>query len=1136
MTRFDLQKIKEDFKTKPVPYTPETRRQTAREIEQMNGPIPEDNTKPKPQKQADTAIRRGSDGRILQRNEGKWLFKVNSIPQQAILVDIEISKFLDSSFINVQVETKFVQVVIKNKVLTVVFDDEVRPDTAVCERSKISGKLLVTVIRADAPERLDVETILNTQKNIKSVKSFKIKEKKFGLERSKRNERLFGIDSPELQHIVDRKHIVSTVATMDIKDDFKDDPDENSADAHSQENQDADFFLCETEFQTTLDNVSNNPDLEKFKAEYEKMHKAVLRSRHHTMVLTRQHQEFDKEYKANAVIVEESSRLVAGDTNIIKQLKEKISTAVELIDTTNKNEENLREELRQLRLDINSLSAQLKQGVGLSANQERTLNELIASKDTLTRELESEFDKIVALRNSITEVTDKIRITDQLKSDTEHHIYNLKERNAEKRAEIDSETRNKERLERDLRELRIVVAVKSQDVRVKQDAVKRATEDISILESQIRTQRQMLDKLAKARDGLIARTAKLRNECGEQIGLTAQIVRENEELVKELKEREAKLHKNRVEVKKVNKMKETLVKKNKLLEDQKVEAEIERKSLRAESQAKLIEIDKTKRSIDNTKKNVDDLVREHDILENNRLKSQDETSKNVDATVLLRQNCRNIEVELGRENKDIAHQLTEIKHLEEERDRCIKEAERLQTLCVDGMQKIKQKETEIFEFKRKMIQSETKLKHKQNLYEAVQSDRNLHAKHLIESQSEISEMKRRLKVMNYQINGYKQDLTAKYESLAKEETENSKLSKDIEIISDEVKTLKNQNELAQAYIRSQLAEEMKLNQFVKDADLERMRQENALQVLISERDNLSAQLIRQNEELAKAYHKIKTQQSSLIRSEIYYKDKLKEVQTLTTILRQMRQQEESINNEIADMEPNKKLIRKLAIDITREKTRIKALEDELENPINVHRWRKLEGSNPKAYEMIQLLHTLQKNLIAKTNETKDKELLIQNKEQLYLHLKSVLAKQVGPEAIEQVEEFQKILKQKKIQLKHMNVELNMYHAQVREYKHGLGGLNRSLKQVKDDYFALKISGKFLPRLPSKISLQLPPISMSRNSVVAIAAGNDTNVHTEKTTNTISFVGDVSGSSHIVDDDSIIESEENPEDQTTTFIS
>jgi len=41
------------------------------------------------------------------------------------------------------------------------------------------------------------------------------------------------------------------------------------------------------------------------------------------------------------------------------------------------------------------------------------------------------------------------------------------------------------------------------------------------------------------------------------------------------------------------------------------------------------------------------------------------------------------------------------------------------------------------------------------------------------------------------------------------------------------------------------------------------------------------------------------------------------------------------------------------------------------------RWRKLEGSDPSTYEMIQKIQTLQKRLIGRTEEVVEKDLLIQ---------------------------------------------------------------------------------------------------------------------------------------------------------------
>lgn len=79
----------------------------------------------------------------------------------------------------------------------------------------------------------------------------------------------------------------------------------------------------------------------------------------------------------------------------------------------------------------------------------------------------------------------------------------------------------------------------------------------------------------------------------------------------------------------------------------------------------------------------------------------------------------------------------------------------------------------------------------------------------------------------------------------------------------------------------------------------------------------------------------------------------------------------------------------------------------------------LQGSDPSTYEMIQKIQTLQKRLISKTEEVVEKELLIQEKEKLYLELKHILARQPGPEVAEQLTIYQQTLKEKTKQMKVM---------------------------------------------------------------------------------------------------------------------
>ena len=87
-------------------------------------------------------------------------------------------------------------------------------------------------------------------------------------------------------------------------------------------------------------------------------------------------------------------------------------------------------------------------------------------------------------------------------------------------------------------------------------------------------------------------------------------------------------------------------------------------------------------------------------------------------------------------------------------------------------------------------------------------------------------------------------------------------------------------------------------------------------------------------------------------------------------------------------------------------------------------------------------------ILAKSSQVVEKELLIQEKEKLYMELKQILARQPGPEVAEQLSIYQQTLKEKTKQMKGMSSELNMYEAQVKEYKYEIERLAKELQEVK----------------------------------------------------------------------------------------
>ena len=104
---------------------------------------------------------------------------------------------------------------------------------------------------------------------------------------------------------------------------------------------------------------------------------------------------------------------------------------------------------------------------------------------------------------------------------------------------------------------------------------------------------------------------------------------------------------------------------------------------------------------------------------------------------------------------------------------------------------------------------------------------------------------------------------------------------------------------------------------------------------------------------------------------------LRALRILKLKINDMKRELQLLSSSVSNIDSLRNEVYHLQRELLQERTKVKALSEELENPMNVHRWRKLEGSDPDTYEMIQKIQTLQKRLIAKTEEVVEKDLIIQ---------------------------------------------------------------------------------------------------------------------------------------------------------------
>ena len=229
-------------------------------------------------------------------------------------------------------------------------------------------------------------------------------------------------------------------------------------------------------------------------------------------------------------------------------------------------------------------------------------------------------------------------------------------------------------------------------------------------------------------------------------------------------------------------------------------------------------------------------------------------------------------------------------------------------------------------------------------------------------------------------------------------------------------------------IRTQESDIARLKYVITEAEQEKQKQRKDYEMVINERDILGTQLIKRNEELQILYEKIKIQQSTLDKGEIYYQERIQEIVRIQTQIADLKRLLIVSQNETACIPDLRREIFMLDKELLEQQQKAKFLTDELDKPLNVHRWRKLECTDPETYELIQKIQSLQKRLIAKTEEVSEKDVLIQEKEKLYIELKNILAKQSGPEVAEKLQVYQQNLKDRAKQLKEMVGELKNYQA------------------------------------------------------------------------------------------------------------
>ncbi|XP_053471025.1 cilia- and flagella-associated protein 58 isoform X2 [Ictalurus furcatus] len=816
------------------------------------------------------------------------------------------------------------------------------------------------------------------------------------------------------------------------------------------------FEAFEKEFQDVLNELAGENSLDlKFRAEHEKLITALKNSHENENRLMTKCRELKAEIRANAVKVEAALKLSHEDQATIMPLKKEIEKAWEMVDAAHEKEKIAKDTIKTLQQEINRLTVLVEQEVVVSKAEVQSVGELLKIKEQLTAERDKLLSELVTLRDNFEKATIKQHEAEEANMKTQETILQLEQDIQVRQNECSRETRQKETLEKELKQLRADVEAQQLEMKAIIAQSQHSKDNQKKMEQQLYEQKILNERVSKELEQLQVRKTKLQQENDQNTLRLEQLTYENNQQASELKMVREEVSQMKQETVKLTKIREATQKKLRLMEVQKLEVEEQRDTLKNQIGGLEKEMEMAEKQTESDKKKIDELIREKDMLSKNMIKAANATEKQLNLVKLHEQTKKTLDQEILNYRDEAQKQRKIIFQLEKERDRYINEASDLTQKVLSNMEDLKVREMEIFEYKKKIAEAETKLKQQQNLYEAIRAERNNYSKNLRDTQHEITDIKHKLKSMTQENGQLTEEIKSKEAALVKEHLEFQRIEKEKKALKAELQKMKQQAQETKQYMDNQEVEEQKLQKIIADADAEKVSLKKELDQVSSERDILGTQLVRRNDELALLYEKIKIQQSIMNKGEIQYNQRVEDIRLLKLEIRKLRSEKSVLNKTVSNVEDLRREVFHMQKDLLKERARCQSLQEKLENPINVHRWRRLEANDPSTFELIQKIHSLQRHLIKKSKEVVEKELLLQEKEKLYVELKHILARQPGPEAAEQLLIYQQTLKKKTRQLKTVTAELNMFESHAKQYKNEIEQLTSELHDMKKKYLMQK---------------------------------------------------------------------------------
>lgn len=737
----------------------------------------------------------------------------------------------------------------------------------------------------------------------------------------------------------------------------------------SKEN-DAIFALSSDDgnFLEVIDNfdTTEDPVIQQFQLEYKKLYDSLCKSHTQEQALGKMCRNLNSEILSNADRVKTALQQNQDDQVTIAALRKDIDNAWSTVDNSSKKEHEFNLQVMQLQDEVTILQQEVKTAESRSLDKDNTIAEVTDDCKDLKRLNKKQDNVIETLKKQLADSGSLSRQLEGKIKDQNEKYEQMVSKVSSGESELKREQRRRERIESELCNVqkKFEEKVKEHELCYQDAAI--AKSNVQKLDEELRTSQA---KAKKEHDFFLdsqQRIEKLVDDIDEQKKTNKDVLLELNIAQEDLQHHHdefIKLSSEKARAqRKIDQEHNNTLRYQRMIDESKIALSIAQNEVRSLRK----EIDYMMRQEKEKQREVVSLEREKNVHRNRLQRTEQQMKLTTSEAQQQDFMVRSLEKDISVEKEASVQLRAKVGHLEIEISKHISEIAEQKRLFEGAKDEVKIRDVQIKEFESIVSEWQRKFKIQKQEYDTMKHERNQKTKLVKDLHTQTKDLEQETTMLTNQIELLKQEISVKDSAYVKASYEQKNTLSQADQQKSEISRLSQTIRQNGNLINKQDSEIRQLGALIKQMGDDVQRQHREYNNIRSERDVLGTQLLRRNDENALLYEKLKLQQSILRSGETQYRDRLEDIRFLKLKLKDVQRQLNALKGGSVNVSDLSKELLQKHKELLQEKAKVKALSEELENPMNVHRWRKLEGNDPTIYEMIQKVQTLQRRLIRKT--------------------------------------------------------------------------------------------------------------------------------------------------------------------------